>query len=236
MQSTWEDYQNNAISFGVDTSYLHWNTDFPAVAVCEADNEKRIYEVADTVFGKPHGYDIETIIKDYVFFDGSYHNILENCGFNSFSTDVNVACFKPNFMDFSKKIRSSCKEIFKSCKWNKKRFNCCKYFLEIDTEFGVCYAINSIQTRKESSQHLKMISNLKTGVGTLYLELFGVQKIFTLGKEEVPSLSMQETHILLINPGFKYHRFLKVKNIENDNEVSIETNSALSRNSVFFLL
>lgn len=220
MQSTLKDYQNNAISFGVDTSYLHWNTDFPVVAVCEADNDKRISEVADDVFGKRHSYDVETIMREYVFFDGSYHHILENCGFNTFSTDVNLDCFKKNYIDFSKKIRSSCKEIFKSCRWNKKRFNCCKYFLEVETELGVCYAINSIQTRRESFQNLEMVSNLKTGVGTLYLELFGVLKIYTLGKEEVPSLSMQ-ANSLLINSGFKYHRLLKVKYIENDNEVSI---------------
>ena len=35
IMSSWDNYQNNAISFVPDTTYLDWNTDFPSVTVCE---------------------------------------------------------------------------------------------------------------------------------------------------------------------------------------------------------
>lgn len=47
IEASWNDYQTNAISFVVETSYLDWNTDFPSIAVCETDNQKKIAEVTD---------------------------------------------------------------------------------------------------------------------------------------------------------------------------------------------
>lgn len=38
--------------------------------------------------------------------------------------------------------------MFKTCKWNGKDFECCKYFTTLDTELGPCFSINSIQARQ----------------------------------------------------------------------------------------
>lgn len=40
-------FQNNAISFVVETSYRDWDTNFPSVAVCESKNNDKIQAVAD---------------------------------------------------------------------------------------------------------------------------------------------------------------------------------------------
>lgn len=40
-------FQNNAISFVVETSYLDWKTNFPSISVCESKNNDKIQEVAD---------------------------------------------------------------------------------------------------------------------------------------------------------------------------------------------
>lgn len=40
-------FQNNPISFVVETTYKDWDTHFPSVAVCENDNTNRIEEVSD---------------------------------------------------------------------------------------------------------------------------------------------------------------------------------------------
>lgn len=47
MRSSWDAFQNNAISFVVETSYRDWDTDFPAVVVCETKNLDRMQEVAE---------------------------------------------------------------------------------------------------------------------------------------------------------------------------------------------
>lgn len=40
-------FQNNPISFVVETTYKDWNTFFPSVVVCESDNTNRIEEISD---------------------------------------------------------------------------------------------------------------------------------------------------------------------------------------------
>lgn len=40
-------FQNNPISFVVETTYKDWNTDFPSVALCEHDNTARIEHISD---------------------------------------------------------------------------------------------------------------------------------------------------------------------------------------------
>lgn len=45
--ASWDAFQNKAISFGMETAYKDWDTDFPAVAVCENDNLDRIYDASD---------------------------------------------------------------------------------------------------------------------------------------------------------------------------------------------
>lgn len=47
IHASWNDFQTNAISFVVETSYLEWDTHFPSISVCETDNQKRIAEVTD---------------------------------------------------------------------------------------------------------------------------------------------------------------------------------------------
>ena len=43
MMASWEAFQNNAISFVVETTYLDWDTTFPSISVCEEDNMERVY-------------------------------------------------------------------------------------------------------------------------------------------------------------------------------------------------
>lgn len=42
-----ESFQNNAISFGVESSYRDWNTNFPTVIACETKNPAKVQVVAD---------------------------------------------------------------------------------------------------------------------------------------------------------------------------------------------
>lgn len=38
IRQSWTTFQNNPINFGVETTYLEWNTQFPSVVVCEVLN------------------------------------------------------------------------------------------------------------------------------------------------------------------------------------------------------
>lgn len=78
--SSWDDYQHNAISFGVDTTYLDWDTAMPAIAACEYDNQRRIADVTDHLYGDPHDYNLDEIVKELVYFRGLSYYTIQLCG------------------------------------------------------------------------------------------------------------------------------------------------------------
>ncbi|KAK9746739.1 Amiloride-sensitive sodium channel [Popillia japonica] len=100
-----------------------------------------------------------------------------------------------------------------NCKWNGEVFDCCKYFVPLDTELGTCYAINSKQTRDAGAPRLEMISNKDTGPGTLYLELFGNANVFIIGEQEVPSLTTLQTDILQVTPHIHFYRLIAINEL-----------------------
>lgn len=63
-------------------------------------------------------------------------------------------------------------------------FDCCKMFLPLETEFGTCYTINSINTKPPASRIL--VSSRKTGPGQLTFALLEDVQIFIHPPNEVP--------------------------------------------------
>ncbi|KAJ8964777.1 hypothetical protein NQ314_004643 [Rhamnusium bicolor] len=145
IESAWNDFQNNAISFVVETSYLDWDTNFPPVTVCETDNQKKLAEVTDRTFGDPHDYNLDEVVKEQVYFRGLSFYTLQICGPEAQS--VNENCFVKNFSDYS-------------------------------------------------------------------------DELYTLGEQEVPSMTTLGSDILQILPHIQYHRYIAIKEIENQPEVS----------------
>jgi hypothetical protein len=45
--ATMEAFQQRSVSFVLETTYLHWNTGFPAVTVCEKSNRKKIWDLTE---------------------------------------------------------------------------------------------------------------------------------------------------------------------------------------------
>lgn len=67
-----------AISFVVESSYRDWDTDFPALFICETKNMDRVQEAADKIFGEDHDFTLEEVLSEIVYFKGeSYHTIHE---------------------------------------------------------------------------------------------------------------------------------------------------------------
>lgn len=56
-------------------------------------------------------------------------------------------CLQTNFSYYANLVRSSCRETLDLCWWNEIQFDCCDYFHPMETELGLCYAINSNQVR-----------------------------------------------------------------------------------------
>lgn len=101
------------------------------------------------VYGDPHDYNLDEIVKEMVFFRGLSFYTLQMCGT---AVPPNPDCTKKNFTIFGDLVRSTCKEMMKECKWNNEKFDCCEYFVPLDSELGTCFAINSKQSRYDIFQ------------------------------------------------------------------------------------
>lgn len=58
-------------------------------------------------------------------------------------------CFFPDFFHYECKVRQPCSSLIINCTWNDVPFDCCRYFLPIQTTLGKCYLLNSIQITKK---------------------------------------------------------------------------------------
>ncbi|KAG8225736.1 hypothetical protein J437_LFUL012879 [Ladona fulva] len=75
---SWKVVHSNPISFVVDTNYLNWNTSFPAVSVCEQENNN-VFKLADEIFGEEHDYNLDEVIREMAFFRGNLYYTVNYC-------------------------------------------------------------------------------------------------------------------------------------------------------------
>ncbi|KAH1011631.1 hypothetical protein HUJ04_000959 [Dendroctonus ponderosae] len=215
MYSTWISYQNNAISFMVETSYTEWDSKFPAVFVCDVKNDDKIATVSDKIYGDPHDYTLDEMVKELAFYDENYFFTMEICG--PHKRNPHPMCYLTNISDIANQVQSTCSETFLGCAWNKNPFECCKHFAPITTDLGVCYGLNSIQTKSHALK-LQMISNRTLGPGSLQLELNGRKQVYILGPLEVPSTVTSKRDFIQVVPSSKTKRTFNLKDIENEPE------------------
>ncbi|XP_021916966.1 sodium channel protein Nach isoform X2 [Zootermopsis nevadensis] len=225
IRQSWTTFQNNPINFGVETTYLEWNTQFPSVVVCEvlnvnivaAHTEKlfsNIYDEDDPLYDRR--FDIEEVFGELAFYEGSSYNLLKACiPANKYGTET--GCPTGNYSEIANLFRMNCADLFHFCRWNDKPFDCCKYFLPLETEYGMCYAINNLNTRIQ--RHFEMISNQSTGPGFIYLQFNTHATVYVLSEEDVPHFSIQETDKINTVYGFAEEFYIKINRISNQEEV-----------------
>lgn len=104
-----------------------------------------IHLIFNRIWGPDHDFTLEEILNELTFFRGESYHAIRECG-----EDIEVDCITMNFTDLVGMIRSSCDDVFSQCRWttaiNSESFDCCTYFLPIQTEVGLCYALNSIHS------------------------------------------------------------------------------------------
>ena len=74
--------------------------------------------------------------------------------------------------------------MINNCTWNEEPFNCCEIFYSLETEYGTCFTINSVNTNPPAKQ--MFISNRRTGPGVLEFSLLEDVQIFIHPPSEVP--------------------------------------------------
>ncbi|KAJ8731379.1 hypothetical protein PYW07_004543 [Mythimna separata] len=209
--SAWEAFILSPISFGLETTYTDWETRMPTVAVCEIANNPKIFNVSDTIWPPGHLLDLEDALKEIAYFRGVSYVLIGTCHLNP---DPDPLCPMSNYSYYASLVRSDCTRILKNCSYNDEEFSCCEYFQPIDTDIGKCFILNSIQTKKPHPY--PMVNNLKNLRGIIKFDSYLTTMMYTLGDDEVPTVTTLHSSTLKIQPGYIYRRILSVRNIEND--------------------
>ncbi|XP_046979599.1 uncharacterized protein LOC124544909 isoform X1 [Schistocerca americana] len=125
------------------------------------------------------------------------------------------------FSTFKKEFHTPCNGLIFNCTWNGITFHCCEQFLPLDTEIGLCFAINSWQTNhlRYNASPLNMISDANTGPGRLYFEIGAPVMVYVLATQEVPTINTPEYRYFFMKPGRQVQHRYSVKEVENDQAV-----------------
>ncbi|KAL4713986.1 hypothetical protein ACJJTC_005617 [Scirpophaga incertulas] len=209
--AAWDSFVNNPISFGVETTYTQWDTEMPAVAICELANDKKLYDVADTIWPPDHLLDLEDALKEIAHYRGISYSLVQVC---HKAKNPDPLCPVSNYSYYAALVRSSCPQIIQNCSYNDKPFDCCEYFQPIDTDMGTCFMMNSIQTK--NPKLFPMINNLQQKRSNIKFQIYVQSTLYTIGKDEIPSITTLQSSTLKIKLGYSHRRQITVTNIVND--------------------
>lgn len=205
-------YTENTIRFTTRTDYLHWNTTFPSITVCESPNFDTIMKQSERL---DSGADskVERFIAEAAFFTGTCHSCNSICEYESFCT--------LDLLTLSTMYRTICDNFFHYCFWNGKLIECCKHFQPLQTEYGLCYSLNNKIANSESQIFVK------TGNGeqmdTLEIIMNRDSETFLHSPEDVPFWNMEYDRRISVAYGTKAFIVFSIMDIINEPEVSIIT-------------
>ncbi|XP_052754478.1 pickpocket protein 19-like [Galleria mellonella] len=139
LQPIFSIYSGDAVSYLVDTNYIHFDTPFPAVTVCQYADTGNIKKYLSE-------HHLPKAMVDF-FKEVSIWNVryCRTCA----SCKINSTCLE-DFVDVVNTVRSKCPDILSNCWWDRKLFDCCDQFRPIMTEYGECYVFNSRLTGNDS--------------------------------------------------------------------------------------
>lgn len=166
-------FNENSMSFTVDTAYLNWNTSFPSISICEIYNNDKNFNLTEIVYGQVPN--LPDLLSEITFFSGTCY-MCELCF-------TNMSC-PENLTEVVSKFRSRCQNFIKNCFWNDKLFDCCDGFLPLSTEHGLCYTINSALTKPKYGKEL--YGNREIGPGKISMVVTDDIQIFMHHPFDVP--------------------------------------------------
>lgn len=103
---------------------------------------------SDNMFGPEadYGDDTDSVDVDEEFDETGYAVASDGAGNMAGDAGGVIVDCPTNFTDILNKYRTKCSAMLFNCTWNGRPLECCEAFLPVATEFGVCFAINSMHT------------------------------------------------------------------------------------------
>ncbi|CAA9999232.1 unnamed protein product [Nesidiocoris tenuis] len=136
-QKSYTAFQENSISFVVETTDLNLLTTLPSISICEYDNEAHLSKKAKQIFGTRHDINLDEVLRELTYFSGSAYYLKEVC------TNDGIECPRGNYSQLVRSVRAKCEEFLIACTTLESRFECCKHFVPTETEVGPCFTFSA---------------------------------------------------------------------------------------------
>ncbi|XP_055615379.1 pickpocket protein 19-like [Toxorhynchites rutilus septentrionalis] len=202
-------YLYHPFTFSIDTAYLHWNTTFPSVSLCQILNDESMADMLENEIGEDRDYKLDNVISDIAFYSGTCYSC-EDC------TNGHLDCPR-NFSTVVERYRSDCATLISNCYWQNEPFDCCRLFLPLETEFGLCYSINSQNSLQKAA--FRLINNRYTGPGELRFKVNEDIQIYLHDSYAVPYAYVDRALKETVLWGMNKEIIIKVIEMENTGNV-----------------
>lgn len=170
-----------------------------------------MWDLNEEIYGQDRNKYFDDIMTDVTFFSGTCYSC-KKCAHEE------EYCTKLSLEKIAKSFRTPCQQLLGECRWNGEPFECCEGgFIELQSEFGTCYTINSIHTRPQFGK--KLFSDRTTGPGTLELAALEDVELFLHSTEDVPSKSSDRNQHETVSWGSSKEIMFDVQEIINEPEV-----------------
>lgn len=117
-----------------------------------------------------YSYEVEDFLLRVIFQNlYNYGSMTSYCDADA-DCDECMKCPTNGYAGFARSVRATCEELFDNCIWNDEPFDCCKYFQPLNTSYGNCYLLNSIQVEKYQQHWLNLELGVETGRGILQID------------------------------------------------------------------
>ena len=158
------------LNFKVDRRNLTKESPYPSVSLCQVFNDDKLAEISKALYGDNK---LNDYLTEIAFFTGSCYSC-EQC-------ETELKC--PNLTEIISNFRVQCNGLVQNCSWNDKKFDCCKSFMPLETESGICYSINSALAYHNKDK--EPISH-KHNFGKLRMEVLVDIQLFIHHPKDVP--------------------------------------------------
>lgn len=184
-----------------------------------------MWDINERLYGPDRNKNFDDFMTDITFFGGLCYSC-KKCLQGPVEQEF---CAKANLTEITKNFRTACPSLLANCKWNDEPFNCCDGFIELQSEFGVCYTINSMHTKPQFGKRL--LSDRTTGPGRLDFIVLEDIELYLHSSEDVPSKNSDRNLHETILWGVKKEILFSV--VEIINEEHVEGNSIGQRKCQF---
>ncbi|XP_066602577.1 sodium channel protein Nach isoform X2 [Prorops nasuta] len=206
--SVLEQYVTDPVAVTAETSYLNWKTPFPSLALCYQPKLK----------GREYATELVERDKQQENFWSKIF-FIHSFGFTSAPSLITAE----ELLKIYETMIIPCPDIFASCSWNGKPFDCCKEFKSYKTGLGYCLGINSYHTKNPDESDLKFYVNRTIKYGTMIIDLVKnearqrVLSMFIMNNLNLPLLTSSEERSLTSKTGINAE--FTLRNIYNEKGV-----------------